>query len=286
MSLKAKLGKKFVITTELGPTEGTDVRTTLRKVREYIKLDGINIHDCPMARLRINSVALAHLVQQETGIETVPHFTCRDRSLLGTQADLLGAHALGIRHLLPTTGDPPNHGPYQSKPVYDLNTMGLIKLIKKLNQGVDILDKPFEGATDFLISATASPVATNMDAVYARVQSKIEAGADYFQTQPVYDAEKAITFMEGMRKFGKPVILGIMPLKSLKQAEYMKEHVDGIEIPDEVIAKLKEGVTGAELACQLISQIHQHIDGIHIMALGDIKASNIIIEHTLKLVGK
>jgi len=286
MSLKAKLGKKFVITTELGPTEGTDIRTTLRKVREYLKLDGINIHDCPMARLRINSIALAHLVQEETGIETVPHFTCRDRSLLGTQADLIGAHALGIRHLLPTTGDPPQHGPYNSKAVYDLNTIELIKLIKKLNNGVDVLGKPFEGATDFMVSATASPVAANMDAVYARVQSKIEAGADYFQTQPVYDAEKAISFMDGMKRFGKPVILGIMPLKSLKMAEYMKNHVDGVEVPDEVIAKLKEGKTGAELACELVSQVYKHIDGIHIMALGDIKASNIIIEHTLKTISR
>lgn len=284
MGLKEKLGKQFVITTELGPTDGTDVQTTLGKAKEYIYLDGINIHDCPMARLRVNSVALASIVQQETGIDTIPHFTCRDRSLLGTQADLLGAHILGIEFLLPTTGDPPNHGPFKSSPVYDLNTLELIKLVKKLNQGRDANDQEFKGPTRFWVSATASPVATNMDAVYARVANKIEAGADFFQTQPVYDVEKAISFARRMREFKVPAILGMMPLKSLKMAEHMKNNVEGIEIPDEIIAKMKSGATGVEIACEFISQVYREIDGIHIMALGDVKGSNAIIEHTKSLV--
>lgn len=285
MGLKEKLGKQFVITTELGPTDGTDVQTTLSKAKEYIYLDGINIHDCPMARLRINSIALASIVQQETGIDTIPHFTCRDRSLLGSQADLLGAHALGIRFLLPTTGDPPHHGPFKSSPVYDLTTLEFIKLVKKFNQGRDANDQEFKGPTDFRVSATASPVAANMDAVYARVAKKIEAGADFFQTQPVYDAGKAIAFARRMREFQVPVILGMMPLKSLKMAEYMKNNVEGVEIPDEIIEKMKSGITGVEIACEFISQVYQEIDGIHIMALGDVKASNAIIEHTKSLIG-
>jgi methylenetetrahydrofolate reductase (NADPH) len=288
MGLKEKLGKKFVITTELGPTDGTDVRTTLAKAKSYIKLDGINIHDCPMARMRINSIMLAHIVQSETGIDMIPHFTCRDRSLLGTQADLLGAHALGIGYLLPTTGDPPSHGPFKdSTAVYDLKTLGLIGLIKKMNMGLDATDKEFKGPTDFMVSGTTSTAAANMQGVYRRVQSKLEAGVDFFQTQPAYDPEKAIAFMENMRTYGKPVIMGIMPLKGIKMAEYMNEHVDGIEIPDEVMAKIRAGsATGAQIACDFIAQVYKYIDGIHIMALGDVQASNEIIEFTLGLTGE
>ncbi|MCI5121990.1 MAG: 5,10-methylenetetrahydrofolate reductase, partial [Candidatus Electrothrix sp. AUS4] len=115
MNLKEKLGKEFVITTELGPVKGLLTEDALEKARTYLPLDGINIHDCPMGNLRINPVAMGSLIQNELNVEAVPHFTCRDRSLLGTQADLLGAHALGIRNLLVTTGDPPKHGPYPSK---------------------------------------------------------------------------------------------------------------------------------------------------------------------------
>ena len=285
MGLKEKLGKQFVITTELGPTDGTDVRTTLEKARSYIKLDAINIHDCPMARMRINSIALAHIVQSELGIDTIPHFTCRDRSLLGTQADLLGADALGIRLLLPTTGDPPQHGPYQSSAVYDLNTLSLISLIKEMNKGLDANGKEFKGPTNFMVSGTTSTAAANMDAVYSRAKRKVEAGADFFQTQPCYDAEKTIAFVEKMKQFGKPVIIGLMPLKSIKMAEYMNDSVDGIEIPGEVLAQIREGVSGAAVACEFVAKVYKHIDGIHIMALGDVKASNEIIEHTLNLIG-
>ncbi|MHB9095177.1 MAG: methylenetetrahydrofolate reductase [Eubacteriales bacterium] len=285
MGLKEKLGRQFVITTELGPTEGTDVQTALEKARSYIKLDGINIHDCPMARLRINSVSLAHIVQSELGIDTVPHFTCRDRSLLGTQADLLGAHALGIRFLLPTTGDPPHHGPFQSSAVYDLNTMSLITLIKDMNKGLDATGKEFKGPTDFMVSGTTSTTAANMDAVYSRVLRKVEAGVDFFQSQPSYNAEKTLSFVEKMKEYGKPVIIGLMPLKSVKMAEYMNDHVEGIDIPDDVMAKIREGVSGAKIACEFVEKVYKHIDGIHIMALGDIKASNEIIEHVLSLIG-
>lgn len=254
MGLKEKLGRQFVITTELGPTEGTDVQTALEKARSYIKLDGINIHDCPMARLRINSVSLAHIVQSELGIDTVPHFTCRDRSLLGTQADLLGAHALGIRFLLPTTGDPPHHGPFQSSAVYDFNTMSLITLIKDMNKGLDATGKEFKGPTDFMVSGTTSTTAANMDAVYSRVLRKVEAGVDFFQSQPSYNAEKTLSFVEKMKEYGKPVIIGLMPLKSVKMAEYMNDHVEGIDIPDDVMAKIREGVSGAKIACEFVEK--------------------------------
>ena len=157
MALIDKFGKKFVVTTELGPVKGTLADESLERGRSYLPLDAINVHDCPMGNLRINSIAMAGLIQQNPKVETIPHFTCRDRSLLGTQADLLGAHALGIRNILVTTSDPPKHGPYPSKAVYDYNTIELIRLIQKMNNGLDYNEKEFGGQTDFKVVCTAMP---------------------------------------------------------------------------------------------------------------------------------
>jgi methylenetetrahydrofolate reductase (NADPH) len=280
MSLIEKLGKSFVITTELGPVKGTLFQESLDKAKDYVSLDGINVHDCPMGNLRINAISMASLIQRDLEIEAIPHFTCRDRSLLGTQADLLGAHALGIRYILVTTGDPPKHGPYPSKPVYDYNTFELITLIKKMNSGVDYNDKEFGGNTDFKIACTAMPTARNLDREIEKMEKKINAGADFFQTQVVYDVNKAITFSEKARNLGKPILMGIMPLKSLKMARYVKDNVEGIDVPDEIIYSMeKEGGTGIEIACNLIRDIYEYVDGIHIMALGDVKGTNQIIEY-------
>ena len=287
MNLANKLGKSFVITTELGPVKGALFGESLDKAQEYLPLDGINVHDCPMGNLRINSISMATLVQRKLNLEAIPHFTCRDRSLLGTQADLLGAHALGIRYVLVTTGDPPKHGPYPSKPVYDYNTFELIKLIKKMNNGVDYNDKEFGGNTDFKIACTAMPAAKDLDRELEKMEKKIKAGADFFQTQVVYDTNLAITFSERAKSLGKPILIGIMPLKSSKMAKYMKENVEGIDVPDEIISRMeKEGTTGIEIVCNIIRDIYEYIDGIHIMALGDVKGTNQIIEYVKTLMSK
>ncbi|MBF0231752.1 MAG: methylenetetrahydrofolate reductase [Desulfamplus sp.] len=281
MTLIKKLGKEFVITTELGPVKGIHTNESLEKAEKYLPLDGINIHDCPMGNLRINATMMGALVQNRLNTEAIPHFTCRDRSLLGTQADLLGAHAMGIRHILVTTGDPPKHGPFgeTSKAVYNLNTFELIRLVKKLNAGLDYNDKEYGGQTQFNISCTAVPTSKDMDREISRMEKKIEAGADFFQTQVVYDAQKAVRFAEKSKSLGKPVIMGIMPLKSLKMASYMKDHVEGIDIPDNIIDKMKDGMDGIEISCEIVKQVFPYYDGIHIMAMGNISGTNAIIEY-------
>ncbi len=283
MKLMDKLGSGFVVTTELGPVKGALFVDSLEKAKGYAALDGINIHDCPMGNLRINAIAMGSLIQRELGAEAIPHLTCRDRSLLGTQADLLGAHALGIRSLLITTGDPPKHGPYPSKPVYDYNTLELVKLIKKMNNGLDFNDKEFGGKTEFTVSCTAMPTARDLDRELERMERKVSAGADLFQTQVVYDVEKAVAFAERARALGKPILLGIMPLKSVKMARYMKDNVEGIDVPDEVISRMEQGATGVEIACGIVKDVFSHVEGIHIMALGDVKGTNQIIEYARKL---
>jgi homocysteine S-methyltransferase len=192
----------------------------------------------------------------------------------------LGAHGLGIRYVLATTGDPPKEGPYQdSKAVYNVSSIELIKMINDLNRGLDYNGKEIKGETDLYISAVASPAALNLDSEIERMKRKIGAGANFFQTQPMYDVEKTKGFLVKAKDLGVPILLGIMPLKSLKMAEYMNEKVAGIDIPQEVIEKIRGGVRGTEIAKEFIKEIYglEGLAGIHIMALGDVEATNEVI---------
>jgi homocysteine S-methyltransferase len=281
MTLREKLGKKFVITTELGGTPGTDIDKSLNDVRSYLHIDGLNVIDCASARLRINSFSLAHIIQSEfPNLDVTPHLTCRDRSILGLQSDLIGASALGIKYILATTGDPPKEGPYKdSKGVYNVSSIQLIKMINNLNKGLDYNEKEIKGQTDFFISAIAAPGAANLESMIGRMKKKIEAGANFFQTQPMYDVEKTKRFHEEARALDVPILLGIMPLKGLKMANFMNENVAGIDIPANVIDKLQKGVKGTEIAKEFIEEIYglDGLSGIHIMALGDVDATNEIV---------
>ncbi|MBF0378666.1 MAG: methylenetetrahydrofolate reductase [Desulfamplus sp.] len=281
MTLINKLGKEFVITTELGPVKGVQIEEAIEKASGYLNLDAINIHDCPMGNLRINATMMGSILQHKLNIEAIPHFTCRDRSLLGTQADLLGAYSIGIRNILVTTGDPPKHGSFSesSKAVYNYNTLELVRLIKKMNNGLDYNDKEYGGKTSFNVACTAIPTTKDIDRELSRMEKKIEAGADFFQTQVVYDAEKAAKFAQKAKSLKKPIIMGIMPLKSLKMASYIKDNVDGIDIPDYIIEKMKDGVDGVGICCEIIKNVFQYYDGIHIMAMGNIVGTNAIIEY-------
>jgi methylenetetrahydrofolate reductase (NADPH) len=286
LSLRGKLGKEFVITTELRATDGVDIKTSVDQARRYLPLDGLNIHDCPGGRLRMNSIAQAHIIQSETGQEMIPHLTCRDRSLLGIQADLLGANALGIRNILIATGDAPKRGTYPSRAVFDLNSIELIGLIKKMNNGLDYNDKPFQGQTRLCISATARPGARDLEADIERTRQKAAAGADFIQTQPIFHADKARLFMNAVKDLKIPVIMGIMPLRNLRTAELMDKSVPGITIPPEfmeAIATSEQAMIDA--TCRLITEIYPLVGGIHVMAMGDIEVSNILIEH-IRSLGK
>ena len=284
MDIKSKLGKEFVSTTELGGINGTLIEESIAKAKDYVGIDAINIHDCPNARLRMNSVMAAAILQKELGITAIPHFTCRDRSLLGTQADLLGAHALGVRYFLATTGDGPQHGPYKTSAVYDYNTFKLIEMIKGFNQGKDANGQEFKGQTDFAVAATATPGTRNLEAEIKQMSNKIAAGADFFQTQAVYDVEQAKVFLARARTLGKPVLIGIMPLKSTKMAEFVNKHVAGITIPAQIIEEMSQGKTGFDIACDFIREIYQEVNGIHIFGMGDVATTNKLVGFTRNLL--
>jgi len=282
--VKIKLGREFVFTTELGGIKGVLLEDSIAKAKDFKGLDALNVHDCPGANLRINSIMAASILQKELEITTIPHFACRDRSLLGMQADLLGAHALGIRYILPTTGDGPQHGPFQaSSGVYDYNTVELMGIIDKLNQGVDSNGKEYGGKTEFVISATATPQTKNLEKELNRMQKKIEAGADFFQTQAAYDPEKIKIFVDKAKSLGKPILLGIMPLKSPKMASFVS-NIPGITIPEKIMRQLEAGKSGFEIATEFIAEVHELVDGLHIFGMGDVGITNKIIEFTKELI--
>ncbi len=287
MNLRDKLGKEFVIATELGGTVGANVSKSLEDIKRYKKVDALNVIDCASARLRINSFMLAHIILTEfPELDVVPHLTCRDRSILGLQADLLGGNSLGVKNILATTGDAPHEGPYKdSKPVFNLTSIELIKLINNLNNGLDYNGKEIKGNTDFFVSATAAPGTKSPDMEIDRMRRKIEAKAGFFQTQPMYDAEKTKNFLSKANDLSTPILLGIMPLKSLKMAKFMNENVAGIDISEDVMDKIENGVKGVEIAKEFIKEIYgsEGLSGIHIMALGDVDATNEIIDFTRKL---
>lgn len=280
MSLKDKIGKKFVVTCELGGTDGTDIEKSIEDAGQLKRADAINLIDCAMARLRINTFSLAHIIQDKFDVCCVPHLTRRDRSILGLQSDLLGAHALGVRYVLATTGDPPNHGPYkESKGVFNINTTRLIQLISDLNKGLDYNGEEIKGNTDFFVSATATPAAKNLDKEFELVEKKVSAGANFLQTQPVYDADQARMFIDKMKPLNIPVLIGVMPLKSVKMAQFMNDKVPGIEVPEHVIEKFEQQGSGIPVSNEFIDEIYDIADGIHILAMGNVKNMNGILDH-------
>lgn len=280
MGLKEKFGKRFIVTCELGGTEGTDVEKSILDAEKLKGADAINIIDCAMAKLRINTFALAHILQNELEVCCVPHLTRRDRSILALQSDLLGAHALGIRYTLATTGDPPKHGPYKdSSSVYNVNTVGLIQLIDNLNKGLDYNGDEIKGSTDFMVSATATPAAKNLIKEVERVQKKVDAGAGFLQTQPVYDVDQVKRFLEKVEPLGIHTLIGVMPLKSAKMAKYMNDKVPGIEVPDHVIEQFENYGSGIPIAKEFINQIYELASGVHLLAIGHVGNMSQLIEH-------
>ena len=269
---------KFVVTAELGPPRGAD-RTVIEKKAALLKghADAFNITDCQTSVVRLSSIASA-VILMEAGLEPIIQMTCRDRNRIGMQSDLLGAAALGMKNLLCLTGDHTKFGDHPAaKPVFDLDSIQLIHMVKtmrdekKLQSGTEIAVEP-----RFFIGAVENPFAGPVDMRARRLGKKIAAGAEFLQTQLVYNVEKFAEWMKAVRELGlhkKAFILaGVSPLKSLGMARYMKKNVPGMDVPDEIIARMKEKNTkeeGIQICLDIIEQLKQieGIAGIHIMAI-------------------
>ena len=268
---------EFVVSAEVGPPKGFHVEHLLEEAKTYLSgITAVNVTDNQSSVMRLGSLAMCKALKDE-GLTPIYQLTCRDRYRIALQSDLLSAAMFGIENLLLLTGDHTKLGDHpQAKPVFDLDSVSLIHAVKKLEEGVDLGGNELIGeAPKFAKGAVVSPCSDSVDAQLAKMERKVMAGADYFQTQAVFEPEKFIKFMEKAKQFGKPVQVGIIIPKSAGMAKFMNNNVAGIHVPDEMIEELKKdkektkaGITGVEIAARIIKECKPYCQGVHIMALG------------------
>jgi 5,10-methylenetetrahydrofolate reductase len=267
--------KKFVVTAELGPPKGTDM-TGFFKQAGFLKgrVDAANVTDQQSAMMKLGSLAACHLLK-DFGIEPILQVTCRDKNRVALQSDLLSASALGIQNVLVLTGDPITIGDHPTaKPVFDVDAAELMSVMKKLESGFDMTDHKLEGAPSFCIGAALNPCVDDLETEISKTRKKIEKGAEFFQTQGVFDITRFQRFMDRYHKegFTVPVLAGIILIKSVKMANFMNEKIPGIFIPKEMIARFENTPDAKQecvkLASELIRQVRPHVQGVHLMAIG------------------
>lgn len=267
--------KKFVIAVEMDVPRGLNLDKIIRGARS-LKIAGadvINISDGARARLRMTPSAVASIIQRQVGIEVTMHFSCRDRNLLAIQSDLLGCHALGIRNILAVTGDPANIGDYPSATsVFDIDAIGLCRILKRFNEGIDLAGYTVGVKCGFLVTCAYNPAALDQEQEDDRLRRKVEAGAMVAYTQPVFDTEAVDRATELCAKLGIPCLVGVLPLRSARHAEFMHHEVPGIRVPDELRAKIAAApddasalAIGIEAAQALTSHIRRTAQGVYLM---------------------
>jgi methionine synthase / methylenetetrahydrofolate reductase(NADPH) len=278
---KSVLGRKlevgeFVTSVEIVPPRGHDPSRAVEIARmlEQHKVDCINIPDGPRASARMSPMALAFILTASTKLETILHYTCRDRNLLGMQSDLLGMHAHKIRNVLIITGDPPKLGDYpDATAVFDVDSIGLTNVVNYLNRGIDIGGRRLDKPTGFLIGVGANPGAINLDYEISRFERKVDAGAEFAITQPVFDVELLENFLKKVARFHIPIMAGIWPLWSLRNAEFMHNEVPGATIPPEIMERMRHAQEispekarqeGVAIAQEILTSIKEMVDGIQI----------------------
>lgn len=273
---------KFVVSVELLPPKGLETEKLLERSAQckLAGVDAINIPDGPRASARMSALAAACLIEQQVGIETVLHYACRDRNILGIQSDLIGAAGLGLRNILCITGDPPKLGPYPTATaVFDIDAIGLVNMASRLNSGFDLGGTSIGRGTGFSIGVGANPVAPDLRKEFDRFRYKVEAGAQWAITQPVFDSESLLRFLDFSSQFNIPIIAGVWPLMSLRNAEFMANEVPGVYVPKAILERMRKCSTtedqrkeGLQIAHELISEIKRHVQGLQISApLGQVE---------------
>jgi homocysteine S-methyltransferase len=277
---RSRIGRKikngeFVTMVEIVPPKGNDPTKEIEGAR-YLKsvgVDGVNIPDSPRASARMSNQALCTLIHQQVGIETILHYTCRDRNVLSIQSDLLGASAIGMHNLICITGDPPKLGNYpDATAVFDVDAIGLVNIVHNLNRGLDLGGNNIGGSTSFVIGVGANPGTVNLDEEIRRFEYKVEAGAEYAVTQPVFDVSLLETFLKRIEHCRIPVLAGIWPLTSLRNAEFMKNELR-ISVPDSILTRMAS-VNGADasraegvaIAREMLSRVRDLVQGVQLSA--------------------
>jgi homocysteine S-methyltransferase len=275
---------EFVTSVEVLPPKGVDAEKTLNSIRllKEAGVDGVNIPDGARAQSRMSALATAVLVEQQIGIETVLHYCCRDRNLLGMMSDLLGAAALGLRNILVITGDPPKMGPYpDATAVFDIDSIGLTNMVNKLNHGLDLGNNPIGEPTAFCIGVGVNPGAINLDEEIKRFEWKVEAGAQYAITQPVFDTDQLRDFLKRIQHVRIPIIAGIWPLVSYRNAEFLHNEVPGVRVTQSIMERMREAAAiskeagrdeGLKIARESLLEVRDEIQGVQVSApFGNVK---------------
>jgi homocysteine S-methyltransferase len=275
---------EFVTSVEVLPPKGCDPKKTLESIRllKEAGVDGVNIPDGPRAQTRMGAQATALLVEREIGIEAVLHYCCRDRNLLGMMSDLLGAAALGLRNLLLITGDPPKMGPYpDATAVFDIDAIGLTNMVNKLNHGLDLGNNPIGQPTAFCIGVGVNPGAINLEEEVKRFEYKVEAGAQYAITQPVFDTDQLREFLKLIEHVRIPIVAGIWPLVSYRNAEFLHNEVPGVRVTPSIMERMriaselgKEAARdeGLKIARESLLDVRDLIQGVQVSApFGNVK---------------
>jgi homocysteine S-methyltransferase len=267
---------RFVLSVEMLPPRGHDLVKSLTGARQLhdAGIDAINVPDGPRATARMSPMAMAVRVEREIGIETIIHYCCRDRNLLGMQSDLLGAHALGLRNVLIITGDPPKLGDYpDATAVFDVDSIGLMNMVTRLNRGLDVGGNAIGEPTAFYAGCGVNPGAPDLDREIARFEWKVDAGALFCVTQPVFDVDVLLSFLERTRHVHIPLIAGVWPLASFRNAEFMNNEVPGVNVPPEILERMRRADTkeraraeGVAIAQEALAALHPHVQGAQISA--------------------
>lgn len=273
-SLIEQAKERHTVIVELDPPRGLSTDKYLEGARalQAVHADAITMSDNSMAVTRMSNMAIGKIVLDETGLRPLVHITCRDRNMMGTQSHLMGLHALGINHVLAVTGDPARFGDLPgSSSVYDLTSFEIIRMIRQLNEGISFSGKPLKTKANFVIGAAFNPNVKNLDAMIKRLERKAEAGADYIMTQPVYSAELIREIHTATRHIDIPIFIGIMPLASGKNAEFLHNEVPGIQLSDEVRKRMagKEGQEGRKMGTQIAKELldtaMEYFNGIYLI---------------------
>lgn len=273
----------FTLTAELDPPRGPDLSRTIQRARRIAPVvDAINFTDGSLAKVRCSGIAAASLVQRETGVDAIAHITCRDRNLIALQAELIGAAALGIRHVLVLGGDPPSQGDHpDAKAVYDVDPTGLVALIGSLNHGRTGAGTEMDAPTELLIGCAGNPGAADLPREIDKLARRYDAGARFCQTQPIFDVEKALEFQEAVGASGLdlPVLFGLLPLRGLDAARYFHQ-IPGMHVPPAIMARLEaagpdreaEAEVGLRIAVETAEALYPHVRGIHLFPMGRTRA--------------
>ena len=268
---------EFVVTAEVGPPKGIHLGHLVEEAKTYLSgITAVNVTDNQSSVMRTSTLATCAALKN-AGLTPIYQATCRDRNRIALQSDLLGAASMGIENILCLTGDHTKMGDHPgAKPVFDLDSVSLLYTASQLEKGVDLAGNPLVGEPPkFAKGAVVSPISDSVDAQLAKMERKVMAGAEYFQTQAVFEPEKFIKFMEKAKEFGKPVQLGVIIPKSVGMCKFMNNNVAGVHVPDDMLDELradkektKAGITGIEIAARIIKECRPYCQGVHIMALG------------------